>query len=102
MYEVWRSYRGVMIERKLLDETSPDGRRKWMYTARVPGENPLYSRSQQGIKTQIGRTLNGLPPCDCGICIHRVPATPITEEHCAMDNIIRYPQETCVRFEVRS
>ena len=91
-----------MIERKLLDETSPDGRKKWMYTARVPCENPLYSRSQQGIKTQIGRTLNGLPPCDCGICIHRVPATPITEEHCAMGIGMIDLQDTCVRFEVRS
>ena len=99
-YEVWSIYRGVMIERKLLDETSPDGRKKWMYTARVPGENPLYSRSQQGIKRQIGRVLNGLAPCDCAICVYRMKATPITAgESCAKGNIM--PCDACIWFEVR-
>ena len=103
-WDKWKTYRGAMIWRHLLKETTPDGRKKWMYFANVKDRiYPLYSRSQTGIKAQIGRCLNGLEPCDCQICVYHVKETPISPAHCGKD-CKAYPIDTtsCEWFEVRS
>ena len=48
----------------------------------VVGEYRLLSFTLEGIKAQIGRVLNGLPPADCGNCRHMQQATPITVKRC--------------------
>lgn len=104
MTEDWKKYRGIQITRDLLPETTPDGRPKWIYYAIIPGAPVpnLVSRSQAGIKAQIGRSLNGLPPCDCSICVFNVPQTPIAPEHCSKGALL-YPVTglACTWFEVR-
>lgn len=102
-WEYWASYRKIPIERFKLNETTPDGRPKYEYTAKVDMWNfPLYSRSQRGIKHQIGRCLNGLRPCDCEVCVYQIPKTPVNDKHCGK-GCSGYPiaYQTCVWFEVK-
>ena len=46
-------------------------------------QRTLRSDTQAGIRAQIGRVLNGLPPCDCGICECRIPASPLGPPACS-------------------
>ena len=97
----WKTHRGVMIRRRMLLERTPDGRPKFIYKASV-GDRELASKSQAGIKVQIGRVLNHLTPCDCTICIHHRVETPISPEHCAMElDFFPIGSGSCLRFEVR-
>lgn len=102
--EPWRVYRGVKIDREQLDERTPGLKApKWRYYA-VCGGYRLVSLSQAGIKTQIGRVMNGLAPCDCEICVCRIPATPISGSQCnrGLDMLAWFGGCSCARFEVRT
>ena len=102
-FETWKKYRGVMICRKHR-RTSADGRDYWLYFASVSNDKAhweLISRTQQGIRLQVGRVLNGLDPVDCSICVHRIPATPISPDRCGLGKDEYGEPWSCTGVEVR-
>lgn len=104
-FEPWKEYRGVMIYRKHR-RTSADGRDYWEYAAIVPTKVPavsipVHGHTQQSIRLQVGRVLNGLDPVDCSICVHRIPATPISPDRCGLGEDEYGEPWSCTGFEVR-
>ena len=93
-------YRGIEI-RQEVRYISPTS--QGVYWVACIDQRVLRSLTQNGIKAQIGRVLNGLPPADCAVCKHCVRATPINAAHCD-----RYGRECnpgvnfeCEGFQVR-
>lgn len=102
-FEPWKKYRGVMIYRKHR-RTSADGRDYWLYFAEAKNDMydwQLISHTQQGIRLQVGRVLNGLAPVSCEICVHRIPATPISPDRCGLGEDEYGEPWSCTGFEVR-
>lgn len=91
-------YRAHGIYRKPR-KISRDGRPYWTYYA-VVMDDLLSSWTLSGIKTQIGRMLNGLAPCDCDCCAYQIPETPLSPKHCgkALSMCRSFPY--CQGFEV--
>jgi len=72
-------YRGIEI-RQEVRYISPTSR--GVYWVACIDQRVLRSLTQNGIKAQIGRVLNGLPPADCVNCKHCIRATPINAARC--------------------
>jgi hypothetical protein len=87
------NYRGIEIkqETRYISSTSHG----FYWVACIDGR-VLRSLTQAGIKAQIGRMLNGLPPADCNNCIHMHQESMITVKCC------KYYRKDCdpgVNFE---
>lgn len=92
-------YRGRDIYRKPR-KISRDGRPYWTYYAMVM-DDLVVSWTMAGIKTQIGRVLNGLAPCDCDCCAYQIPDTPLQGKHCGKGLSLSGPWFVCQGFENR-
>ena len=77
---------------------SADGRQYWTYFS-VVEDQLLVSWTLSGIKTQIGRVLNGLKPCDCNSCAYQIPETPVSPKHCGKALHLTGPYFVCEGFE---
>ena len=73
-------YRGIEIKQEVR-YISPTAR--GVYWVACIDQRVLRSLTQNGIRVQIGRVLNGLPPADCVNCKHRINETPINPARCA-------------------
>lgn len=101
VFQLWSVYRKVHIYKYVRGKT-PDGRTKWTYYAKVPTDKavggidtiPLVANTQQSIRLQVGRVLNGLDPVDCRICVHYSP------ERCGLGGELE--GYSCTAFEVRA
>ena len=91
-------YRARDIYRKPR-KVSRDGRQYWTYYAIVM-DDLVVSWTMSGIKTQIGRALNGLTPCDCDFCVYQIPDTPIHGKHCGKGLHLTGPWFVCEGFEI--
>lgn len=87
-WEYWKDHRRTPIYREQRGESS-DGRTYWRYSAKLTvkrnGEEMLYfltADTQQSIRCQIGRVLNGLTPTDCKVCTYYVPENEIRNAYC--------------------
>ena len=73
-----RKYRCIEI----FEYPEDDPEDRYNYWAECLGHQ-LRSATIRGIESQIGRVLNGLQPCDCGICECRIPASPLGPPACS-------------------
>ena len=65
-----------------------------------PNGIQVNNRTQDSIRTMIGRVLNGLSPSDCSICEKLMKPTPISpEERCSDDQDIG--KDACTGFRIR-
>ena len=97
--EFMTAYRNHYIYRKPR-KVSRDGRQYWTYYAIVM-DDLVVSWTLSGIKTQIGRALNGLAPCDCDCCAYQIPNTPLQGKHCGKGLSLYGPWFVCEGFEYR-
>lgn len=102
-WEYWTTYRKVPVFKRERGRSS-DGRIKYEYYAMVK-DVELVTWSQQAMRIQIGRVMNGLSPSDCNICLHHVPVTCMRDEYClaaCKHTIEENKGGPCPRFEVRA
>ena len=63
-WDEWKTYRGAMIWRHLLKETTPYGRKKWMYSANVKNRvYPIYSDIEVILVTSGAVACGRREPC---------------------------------------
>ena len=72
-------YRGIEI-RQEVRYISPTA--QGVYWVACIDQRVLRSLTQAGLKAQIGRVLNGLPPADCDNCKHMQRESMITVKRC--------------------